>query len=477
MTSISSYRQLLAYATVAIFLVFIFFYGTAESFRGPSNVSSTQGAHEKIDLGNPTLHPDFSNYFELRKLTIDEFPLDDPYKRVIVVGDLHGMNKPFHKLLDHLDYVPSKDHLIHVGDIVSKGSHKGSLAILNYMTSRNITGVRGNHDQKVVEWRAWIEWISSKRGGKEWISSLEKRWYDYEVSDEDSKLKDSASWLETFNTSTDKKWLSQIPKGWILFSDHYKLARDMSNDAYNYLLGLPLRLYVPSAHTFIVHAGILPSNPLYAMDNKHKQPLARIPVFPKHPTEDKTNSVEGLRQIQEIGIITEIPQNTDPWVTLNIRSVIDDTASKKSKGGTAWSKIWNKHMDSCVGFRKRLGNRMSPPSFIDDEDDGHDNGTQEDDDDATVDTNSKKIKLPCYPSTTIYGHAAGRGLDVKRWSIGLDSGCVYEERLSALVLGGTTNGHDRVSYKEEDPNAEKNQDRWIPFGDKGRANIVSVKCQ
>lgn len=33
-------------------------------------------------------------------------------------------------------------------------------------------------------------------------------------------------------------------------------------------------------------------------------------------------------------------------------------------------------------------------------------------------------KLPCKPSTVVYGHAAGRGLDLKRWSFGLDSGCV-----------------------------------------------------
>lgn len=33
-------------------------------------------------------------------------------------------------------------------------------------------------------------------------------------------------------------------------------------------------------------------------------------------------------------------------------------------------------------------------------------------------------KLPCYASTVIYGHAATRGLDIKKWSKGLDSGCV-----------------------------------------------------
>lgn len=32
--------------------------------------------------------------------------------------------------------------------------------------------------------------------------------------------------------------------------------------------------------------------------------------------------------------------------------------------------------------------------------------------------------LPCMPMTVVYGHAATRGRDIKRWTMGLDSGCV-----------------------------------------------------
>lgn len=35
-----------------------------------------------------------------------------------------------------------------------------------------------------------------------------------------------------------------------------------------------------------------------------------------------------------------------------------------------------------------------------------------------------------------YGHAAARGLDVREYSIGLDSGAVYGRSLSALVIEG-----------------------------------------
>ena len=51
--------------------------------------------------------------------------------------------------------------------------------------------------------------------------------------------------------------------------------------------------------------------------------------------------------------------------------------------------------------------------------------------------------LPCYPSTVVYGHAASRDLDVRRWSVGLDSGCLYGRRLTALVL--TRAGHGKYA--------------------------------
>jgi len=32
--------------------------------------------------------------------------------------------------------------------------------------------------------------------------------------------------------------------------------------------------------------------------------------------------------------------------------------------------------------------------------------------------------LPCMPASVVYGHVASRGLDINRWSFGLDTGCV-----------------------------------------------------
>ena len=111
------------------------------------------------------------------------------------------------------------------------------------------------------------------------------------------------------------------------------------------------------------------------------------------------------------------------------------------------------------------------------------------------------IALPCEPATIVYGHAATRALDVKRWSMGLDTGCVYGQRLTSLVLqrpaskdpealwARTRKGDveldedDSVAlyYEEPDlPHQEwKQKGRKVRFGDDDtgiEAHTVSVRC-
>jgi hypothetical protein len=54
--------------------------------------------------------------------------------------------------------------------------------------------------------------------------------------------------------------------------------------------------------------------------------------------------------------------------------------------------VWNKIISQCAGFERNGSDEKSP--------------------------------LPCYPSTVVYGHTASRGLDVHRWTMGIDTGCV-----------------------------------------------------
>ncbi|KAF8071908.1 calcineurin-like phosphoesterase [Lyophyllum atratum] len=440
-------RQLCAYAVITLFVVFFFSKGLSYHF-------SSDDVHF---LSTSPRFPDFSHYQDVQTLSADQFPLDDPNRRVIIVGDIHGMAKSLHKLLEKVSYNPTSDILVHVGDILTKGSHNSSMEVLSYMAARDVTGVRGNHDQKVIEWRAWITWIRSQRGGPRWLDDLSLLWAEAQANNEEPDV-----WVESEKRKTrDSKWWKKIPRGWKLFGDHFAVAQAMTEGQYQYLRALPLTIHVPSAHAYIVHAGILPSDPHYAHDHP-RQPLARIPHLPKGVDKglspNETTLI--LRTLQERAVLSRVPQNTVPYNILNMRSVRHGKITKDTSG-KAWSKVWKHDMNRCAGFNQELSV-----------------------------TKPKEQLLPCYPSTVVYGHAAGRGLDVKRWSIGLDTGCVYNRRLTALVLGPKALSSSRRWEDEDDEDKEEHKDledsasdddveashRGVPFGDTHHGKIVSIAC-
>ncbi|KAJ7035100.1 Metallo-dependent phosphatase-like protein [Mycena alexandri] len=427
---------------LALFCLYFFFAGLAN----PKDVWHRLTAQSHT--------PDFSHYTGPKTLSADHFPLDDPHRRVIILGDIHGMNEPFRALLDKLSYNPPSDVLIHVGDIIAKGPHEGSMAVLSFMASHNITGVRGNHDQKVIEWRSWLAWIGQLDGGALWLR-------DFHAAAEAADPDDPEKWAARHIKRTRNKWRKRIPKGWKILSDHYRVARAMSEEEYKYLLALPLVLHVPSAHTLIAHAGVLPSDPRYKPYHR-RQPLARIPSLPHDfdsdldftpdPSELRAYShsektLPLLRRLQEAALLSEVPQNRDPWVTLNMRGILEDNTITRAKDGEPWAERWNAEMGMCGGFDR-----------------GH----------KHIHRAHREDALPCYPATVVYGHAASRGLDVKRWSVGLDSGCVSNRRLSALVLDSKSSSPSPASKKSS---IEARKKLGIPFGEEGRGLVVDVSCK
>jgi len=131
--------------------------------------------------------------------------------------------------LKQVSYDKEKDTLIHLGDIITKGSHAGSLSVLSFLSTNNITGVRGNNDQKVIEWRAWLEWIGASGAGvgPRWLLDLEEKWDEGNLDGKLENDSDTEVWVENQvrEGTTDHEWWSKIPKGWKLFSDHYRIAR------------------------------------------------------------------------------------------------------------------------------------------------------------------------------------------------------------------------------------------------------------
>jgi hypothetical protein len=249
-------------------------------------------------------------------------PLEHVFPSFLLLASPNGLCS---MLLDRLSYDSRSDVLVHTGDIVSRGPHKGSMATLAFMVANNVTGVRGNHDQKVVEWRGWIDWIQTLPQGRRWLERTERRWHESNLDVGRAKF-----WVETQKRTAseeDRRWWKLVPRKWIMFGDHYKIAREMESEDFSYLLNLPLKLYVPSAHLFVVHAGLLSSDPRYPYYDASRQPLARMPtrlggIDVVDGDEEEVNDAMGvLRKVQEMALMTEIPQNLDPWASLNMRSV------------------------------------------------------------------------------------------------------------------------------------------------------------
>jgi hypothetical protein len=71
--------------------------------------------------------------------------------RTIVVGDVHGCRRELEALLDRIGF-RSGDRLVFVGDLVARGPD--SLGVLDVARRTGALIVRGNHEQKLLDWRS-----------------------------------------------------------------------------------------------------------------------------------------------------------------------------------------------------------------------------------------------------------------------------------------------------------------------------------
>ncbi|WRT64939.1 uncharacterized protein IL334_001879 [Kwoniella shivajii] len=405
-----------------------------EDITGSEGISDTDSESEPSDEVRPDV--DFDHYKMLRTLPSENIDITSKGKRLIFIGDIHGSYDPFIRLMDKISYSPSTDRLIHVGDLIAKGSKHNE--VLWWMNERRILGVRGNHDQAVIQWRGWMEWA----GGEDWEAYIDS----LSSGDEDGAIKATAK--------QGKQW----PRDWKWKGEHWEIARALPKRLYLYLLDLPLVIHLPSLHSIVVHAGILPLDPLQPSSS----PVQPLIQFSNFSTMTKDMDVESIRNSEEVSLLFDIPQNAVPWNLLNMRGVFTKgkkkgKITKSGKKGTPWSDIWSKQMKRCNGIGKWTIDGMGEKQIENINNINEDIENQEDtevdevDHPSTTKTKTKRQKpgtpnelqnensddqqIGCSPVTVIYGHAAGRGLDIKPFSKGLDTGCVYGRQLTVMVLG------------------------------------------
>ncbi len=92
--------------------------------------------------------------------------------RTIIVGDVHGCATELAALLERLAFT-SGDRLVFVGDIIARGP--SSLEVLDIVRQTGAILVRGNHEQKLLEWHeARLRWIRGEAAAKPPIGRMHR---------------------------------------------------------------------------------------------------------------------------------------------------------------------------------------------------------------------------------------------------------------------------------------------------------------
>ena len=72
----------------------------------------------------------------------------DGKRRLVFVGDIHGCAHELKKLLKEVEFDEETDHLITVGDVISKGPE--NVEVLEELIRLKASNVRGNHEDRIL---------------------------------------------------------------------------------------------------------------------------------------------------------------------------------------------------------------------------------------------------------------------------------------------------------------------------------------
>ncbi|ATY64946.1 phosphatase family [Cordyceps militaris] len=265
-------------------------------------------------------------------------------KRLIFVGDVHGMREPLVRLLDSIKFDRAMgDHLVFVGDMVNKGND--SPGVIDLAMELGASAVRGNHDNAVLDAAGARRYRSG-----EWLPEAATRADDP---------------VEASPRTSSSVACEQVPGNAAESAPHsdttIKTAAALSARQLKWLSSLPLILRIDLraernsslAKIVVVHAGLVPGVPL---------------------------------------------DQQDPHAVMHMRSLVVANgvlAAAEGEGEEGWAAVWERAQEDLQQQQRTL---------------------------------------------VVFGHDARRGLQARKYSVGLDSGSVYGNQLSALIWSCTENG-------------------------------------
>lgn len=330
--------------------------------------------------------PDFTGsglVKRIQKLPAKLLPSKGNDKRLIIIGDVHGMIDPLQQLLGKVgfDAESGRDQIIFVGNLVSKGTD--SAAVVELAIMLNATSVRGVEEDRILLVR---ELMNSKKNATNTIHGLGGD--EDHLEQEHLSRGDYAERVVADSLTTEHvEWLAKLPA-----------ILDVG--------------FIPGLQNiYVSHAGLVPGIEMDKQDSWPAMNMRSI-VYPREQvrreTAKKTVEERLKKQEEELGRkkfvgrkvrealiqaeLQEISKPTDRDVIVPI----DDYS------GDEWFPVWNR-IESEKNDEERR--------------------------------------------TVIYGRDTKKGLNLGKNTFGLNTKCVDGEQLTALVIAGSSSGvtHKTVS--------------------------------
>ncbi|KAH7316602.1 Metallo-dependent phosphatase-like protein [Stachybotrys elegans] len=222
-------------------------------------------------------------------------------RRLVVVGDIHGMYDELNELLNKVDFNPDTDHLVATGDMISKGPD--SSAVVALLMELDASAVRGNHENNVL-----------------------------------------LAWAQANGVRTDTKAKEK----------HLATAKTLSMEQLEWLANRPLILSVTPLPILIVHGGLVPGLTLVKQDSwaimnmrsllmdtgahKHQSKARGDASDSEHSNSPRDSTISKKRAKSK-------PEPAQVDYTVGIPS--------SSRNGVMWADAWNHHQKFVKDIERR----------------------------------------------------------------------------------------------------------------------------
>lgn len=126
--------------------------------------------------------------------------------RTFAIGDLHGCLEELELLLNQISYVPARDRLIFLGDLVDRGPNPAGVIrfIRELQRHGNVDAIKGNHDEKLCRW--YRREHEQETLGKK---NMMRQPHPHRLAQWEQTTEEDRSWLDTLPLTVETEtWIA-----------------------------------------------------------------------------------------------------------------------------------------------------------------------------------------------------------------------------------------------------------------------------